>query len=132
MQMSQWFDLLGGKIRPNAEFWIDVANRHPTTEAVTRYYVDAEHPEWKEWMGKQAPDEIAAAYVTVVKRSDRSHPFTELNYCKKDDPILYEVRYMDGLPAGPFDTVKAAVIAQLDASAGEVFEIGRASCRERV
>lgn len=101
LEITSYFDLLGGKLRPNADFWIHVAARHPATTAgpvLEELVPDSD--EWGSFLGRSlAPDLVAAAYKATIIRVDRTQPIEEANYVLRADPMLWEYEYLNDLPA---------------------------------
>ena len=108
-EITNYFDMLGGKLRPNAEFWQHVAAQHPMCEYTKLERIHPDTPEWEEYLGKETgEDVIACAYVGIVARKDRSRETRECNYVKKDDPILCDYEYFDLKAKTRADALKEA------------------------
>lgn len=90
IDILKYYDFLGGKLRENAEYWMDMASRHPQYERMYQERIKPGSELWDMWLGETDPNAIAAAVLTWVFRKDRGEPQCELNYVKMDDSILYD------------------------------------------
>lgn len=108
LELTRFFDVLGGEIYPNEEFWSDAANRQPVNDGFTTTRILPDTPEWTEWLGTTVKAEtIAAAYLTAVFRKDRKEPVKEANYVTVDDSLLYEHKYVQLPDANDWKTAQA-------------------------
>jgi hypothetical protein len=116
LELTSHFDLLGGKLRPTAEFWLGVAARHPALEWGPTYQeLRPGTPAWAEWLDADLDgDTIAAAYVVELKRRDRTRPTVEAGYVVATDPLLYEYTWLNDLPG----TTRAEALAAAETRAG--------------
>lgn len=88
-----YFDVLGGKLRETAEFWIHMGSRHPAFAGMETERIRPGSGVWDEWLPGQDPAHIAAAYLCRVWRSDRPRPMIECNYVMVADPMLFDYRF---------------------------------------
>lgn len=97
LEMVKFFDNLGGKPYDNAEFWLDQVAKHPATERPPELVpLKPGTPEWEEWIGESlGVQEIPAAYLCRLYRTDREGPFEEVGYATSKDAILYDYEWVE-------------------------------------
>ena len=96
VELTTFFDVLGGKIYPNEQFWQDSVARHPMNDGFSVVVLKPETEEWDEWIGaSMKSDQIAAAYLCRVRRKDRAEPIEEASYVSKTDALICEFTYRD-------------------------------------
>jgi len=85
----------------NADGYVDIAMAHPMTEGPPIWTeIKPGTEEWAEHFGPDLnPKDMAAVYKCEFKRKDRALPFAEINYCTKEDSLLwnYKNRVKDSL-----------------------------------
>lgn len=95
-QVLTQFDLLGGSLYHNIEFYLDVANRDPHRIGPPRFKkLEPETAEWAEWVGSRVkPEDIAAAFTAewdrVVSANGHIATYREANVCRMTDAVLYQ------------------------------------------
>lgn len=108
LEITKYFDMIGGKLRENAEFWMQTAAQHPATEwGPVLTEIEPGSDLWNEYVDKDLDHSIVAcAFIAEVKRRDRTLPTREANYVLKKDAILSEFTYEN------LDNVKNQLEAQ--------------------
>lgn len=97
LEIVKFFDNLGGKPYDNAEFWLDQVAKHPATLGPPELVLlKPGTPEWNEWLDESlSAEQIPAAYLCRLYRSDRDAAYEEVGYATAKDAVLYDYEWVE-------------------------------------